>query len=453
MLLCGIASVLGDFVFPDFNMTQGIVFNYDAATSSCTNLEGTRIYGEYEGDSDKTYDSAPVVNQEVVNKYTSFTLETDKYDQGEGTISGQAGRDIGSTTAVFSHRDDFKPHKTSRCAGRIRLTASQMSSKGSIWYHIPLSVNKGFQTLFTFQVSDHSRECSIHKDPIFTTNLYKSCAVHGGDGFAFVIHRDPNRTETIGRNGRGLGYDGIRNSLAVEFDTWYNPDTNTTLTGVDLVMDHIAVHSRSTLANSAMESASLGQQRPHPIADGQVHLAKIAYLPYIAFEYLDNFTATPNLVQYLKDNSEGRRVGTLVVFVDQGVEDDVPLMAIPINLSVLLDLDQDQAYAGFTASTGLKWEKHDILSWIWCDNFPCDTVAFQGFDYHQGSMFSAAAHTPRNNPNMGYGGTGDPDGAPTKNMNPNTDPITADKQHFATGRHDGLLDDADLQVPPYTEIR
>lgn len=42
-----------------------------------------------------------------------------------------------------------------------------------------------------------------------------------------------------------------------------------------------------------------------------------------------------------------------------------PILAIPLNLSILLALPQGLAYAGFTGSTGLKWEKHDILSWTW----------------------------------------------------------------------------------------
>lgn len=61
---------------------------------------------------------------------------------------------------------------------------------------------------------------------------YESCATHGGDGFAFVLQRDPNGTAALGAGGRGLGYEGIANSVAVEFDTWFNPDTNTTATGV-----------------------------------------------------------------------------------------------------------------------------------------------------------------------------------------------------------------------------
>ena len=55
-----------------------------------------------------------------------------------------------------------------------------------------------------------------------------------------MIHRDRNETAAIGNPGRELGYGGIANSLAVEFDTWYNPDTNTTTTGVDMIVDHVS---------------------------------------------------------------------------------------------------------------------------------------------------------------------------------------------------------------------
>ena len=79
-------------------------------------------------------------------------------------------------------------------------------------------------------------------------------------------------------------------------------------------------------------------------------------------------TANDNLVQYLKDNGEGRRLGTLAIFVDQGIVEDRPLLAIPVNLGLVLDLHDGLAYAGFTASTGRKWQKHDILNFnFWSD--------------------------------------------------------------------------------------
>ena len=46
--------------------------------------------------------------------------------------------------------------------------------------------------------------------------------------------------------------------------------------------------------------------RPHSIADGQVHTARILYYNYINYDYLNYFTASTILSQYLKDNGEVR---------------------------------------------------------------------------------------------------------------------------------------------------
>lgn len=35
----GVAGAAGDFLYPDFNQTQGLIFNADAATSSCLDEE------------------------------------------------------------------------------------------------------------------------------------------------------------------------------------------------------------------------------------------------------------------------------------------------------------------------------------------------------------------------------------------------------------------------------
>lgn len=198
---------------------------------------------------------------------------------------------------------------------------------------------------------------------------HRSCAVHGGDGFAFVIHSDPRGATAIGEDGQELGYGGIVNSLAIEFDMWTNVDTQGS---DDIFHDHIEIHSGgSNAANSAKAYTMLGQPRPYDLASGQVHRARIQYLPYLEERYLDFMTANKNLHPYLMDNGEGRRLGTLAVFIDEGVTDNEPILAIPLNLSILLDLPQGLAYAGFTASTGEKWEKHDVIDWHWCDSIDC----------------------------------------------------------------------------------
>ena len=130
-------------------------------------------------------------------------------------------------------RDDF-------CS----LTGSRPHQQSAIWYQEPLSVLNGFETQFSFQVSDHSRRCYEATDQHFSGRHYRvrttlkgddaqNCVVQGGDGFAFVIHGDDNKTDAIGRTGGDIGYGGIRNSIAIEFDTWQNADPS------DIIWDHV----------------------------------------------------------------------------------------------------------------------------------------------------------------------------------------------------------------------
>ena len=47
--------------------------------------------------------------------------------------------------------------------------------------------------------------------------------VAGGDGFAFVLH-DNGFSHALGVGASSMGYGGIDNSIAFEFDTWYNSE-------------------------------------------------------------------------------------------------------------------------------------------------------------------------------------------------------------------------------------
>ena len=49
---------------------------------------------------------------------------------------------------------------------------------------------------------------------VFTFKITKG----GADGFSFIIHN--NEEAQIGVGGSGLGYAGIANCIAIEFDTW-----------------------------------------------------------------------------------------------------------------------------------------------------------------------------------------------------------------------------------------
>ena len=142
----------------------------------------------------------------------------------------------------------------------------------------------------------------------------------GGDGFAFVIQNNPLLRE--GGGGGGMGYAGISNSLAVEFDTWSNPESS------DPNANHISIHTRGTLRNSDQQSNALGTVSA--TLDG-VHTARIIYTPGLLSVFLDNLT--------------------------------VPVLTVTNNLATSFPLDFGRAWLGFTASTGAGIESHDILSW------------------------------------------------------------------------------------------
>mmetsp|Transcript_8980 Transcript_8980/g.18137 ORF Transcript_8980/g.18137 Transcript_8980/m.18137 type:complete len:469 (+) Transcript_8980:106-1512(+) len=449
------SKVHGDFVFPDFNKTTGLQLNGVAATTSCEvgiDLTEKAGFKDLHGISDpygmrhgKADNFSQTSYEQLGEKSTMQTKRTVETNNETGTFSDS----IKDMTSTFGHRDDFVDSKTTRCATRVRLTPSTPSTSGSVFFTNRLPVLQGFDTKFEFQVSDHSRTCTQHMDPGFGLVHHTTCAVHGGDGLAFVIHGDATGPSSLGGDGSELGYGGISNGIAVEFDMWTNV-ASIHAANDDIFSDHISIHSNGAGVLTTESTSALGGSRAHDLADGAIHVARVLYLPYIEPKYFERMSASSNLVQYMKDNGEGRRLGTLAVFIDSGIDNDVPILSIPINLSVLLELDQGMAYAGFTGSTGKKWEKHDLLRWQWCDfgNCKAGTPDSNLFDYHSQSKFYTARHT-FNHPGNGYGGS-QQDSPPTRHGSPDSEPWGEDNSRKASGFSDGLYSGAAGQVPPHT---
>jgi hypothetical protein len=69
-------------------------------------------------------------------------------------------------------------------------------------------VSNGFETYFTFQISDHSKQCTTNKDQYFSLAHHLTCSVHGADGFAFVLQLQgspENSTSIVGQVGGQMG--------------------------------------------------------------------------------------------------------------------------------------------------------------------------------------------------------------------------------------------------------
>ncbi len=192
---------------------------------------------------------------------------------------------------------------------RIRIVPAERSRTGSVWFNTKQRIIDGFESTFSFMISSPGSQ---------------SPWIPGADGLAFVIQ---NSSVYEGGVGGGIGYEGIRNSLAVEFDTYdNNPDNNPEPNG-----NHISVHSQGRAPNSADHRTSLGWTSSIPdLKAGARHTARVRYTP-----------------------------GTLEVYLDDLSN---PLLRLPIRLDTLLQLDMGACWMGFTAATGGSWANFDLFS-------------------------------------------------------------------------------------------
>lgn len=188
----------------------------------------------------------------------------------------------------------------------LRLTPALMSQQGAAWYTEKQFVSTDWESTFTFNLNENFGD------------------VGGSDGFAFVIQND-DPTHLIGGGG-ALGYQSLRNSVAIEFDTYQNTGFS------DPSGSHISVHTNGTNPNGPDESYSIASYvTPGLLDDGASHDVRIRYSD-----------------------------GTLEVFYD---DLSSPVISVAIDLSESLNLDAGKAWTGFTAATGGGWQNHDIVNW------------------------------------------------------------------------------------------
>ena len=232
------------------------------------------------------------------------------------------------------------------CVNAIRLTSMVKNSSGAVWYNTMQRVDLGFETTFCFSID---REQEQHcQTPVVQK---KNCMFRGGDGFALVIH-DNGYYSSLGTNGGDLGYGGIDNSIALEFDTWYNAFLG------DIYQNHVAIHTMGKAMNSPFSHSRVSSTSNIPVlADKNRHCVKVRYQPWIDNEALvdKSFSASPYAAQFLRTGS-----GLLQVWIDDFTR---PVLTAPLNINSTLALDGGLAWIGFTASTGTASQNHFIYSW------------------------------------------------------------------------------------------
>ena len=211
----------------------------------------------------------------------------------------------------------------------LRLTPGTGNQDGSAWYTSQIPLKAGFTSTFTFQFSGEGGS--------------------GGhaDGIAFLVQGAPSGVNASGYQGGAIGYGdddgnathslGIPNSFAVELDTYQN--------GWDPNANHIAVmscgtgnnsqhHGPNGCASGADPTIAINSTFSANLTDGQMHTVIVTYgLPCAGCQ---------NLTVQL---------------------DGQQILAVAFDLATLGLDTNDDAYVGFTASTGGGFENQDILSW------------------------------------------------------------------------------------------
>mmetsp|Transcript_7809 Transcript_7809/g.12489 ORF Transcript_7809/g.12489 Transcript_7809/m.12489 type:complete len:899 (+) Transcript_7809:43-2739(+) len=280
--------------------------------------------------------------------------------------TGSWSREI-SVATIFSgfHFYEFKDSDQSNLtllgdatikqhAGVIRLTPSTPEALGAAWYTDPLLVTEGFDTFFRFRIHNGSDTCK------FVKNLEWYCDYRGGEGFAFVVMAESNpsnqsATLSLGDGVSSLGYGGLPNTIAIEFDTVHNVFNH------DHYDNHVAVMTRGTAPNDADHLLEVASNSHVPnLADGNIHNIRMVYSPKLALSTsaLMNFQMNAYGTQLLS----GYEGGSLVVYVDDLV---TPVIAVPLRLEGFLNFSETGlGHVGFTASCGSAFQTHDILSWL-----------------------------------------------------------------------------------------
>ena len=248
---------------------------------------------------------------------------------------------------------------TSPCGPVLRITPPMPRQVGAAWYPKAQQVREGFSTRFRLRLASPSTHCKRMHDG------HTHCRSRGGDGIAFVVQNQ--HPSALGAAGQGLGYEGIKNSIAVEFDSFMNYDQ------FDPMENHISVQTRGwEFANSANHSYSLGQAvRGVPdLTDGVLDV-RVTYTPAMDVDeaafMADNLMSLAHFITNGRDFKAGAApqwvtgLGVIRVYLFGAA---TPLLTVPCNLENTLRLDQGRAWVGFTASTGSSaWQGHEVLAW------------------------------------------------------------------------------------------
>jgi hypothetical protein len=235
--------------------------------------------------------AAPLAQAAVVINYNNFSGAC-----GDGTLTC-----VGSATSPGTD---------------LRLTSSTTSQAGAGYSTTAIALGAGatFSTSFQFRLS-------------------QAGGIDPADGITFVLAQ---ATNGLGGLGGGLGYQGVPNSVAIEFDTYDNGEVGGS--------NHIGLDTNGSLASNPVSS---------PYGVSSCHLGGASYL--------NDGCMSNGKVWSAYINYDGTTQKLNVSVQQQGLA----LIQLINNYSIDIAsvLGTTSAYVGFTGATGAGTQNHDILTW------------------------------------------------------------------------------------------
>ena len=205
---------------------------------------------------------------------------------------------------------------TTTTANQLELTPPSIGQSGAAYSTtaVTLGSSATFSTTFEFQFTHIG-------------------GIDPADGITFVLAQSPTG---LGIGGGGLGYLGVNNSVAIEFDTYDNG-------GVDSSSNHMAIDTNGVLSNS-----NLTNLYGVATCDTGTHTAAGCMSNGDIWSVTISYDGTNLSASAWDTTGEG---SPFTVY-----------SSVPINIASFLG--GTTAYVGFTAGTGSGFEEQNILNWV-----------------------------------------------------------------------------------------
>lgn len=218
----------------------------------------------------------------------------------------------------------------------LRLTPANFSLAGTAFTSGQVCVS-GFSSLFRVRITNSG--------PASPDGLGQ----FGADGLTLILHS--GSPAALGGSGGGLGYFGMRRSVAVELDTWFNG------LAVDPDSNHVGIDVNGSF-DSVVAQPVAGQ-----FNDGTVWSVWVDYNGAVLEVRVSN----------------------------TGVRPAAPTTSLAIDIPATLG--SPLGVVGFGAGTGAAYNNHDVLSWTFAER--CGSLVIDGCDSRvtdyrlpDGSLFS-----------------------------------------------------------------